>query len=171
MQTLLACKKSVAWIAFAAMLFLLCEASYATNWLAKGEVQFKKSSLIIKKPSGQDHKFEVELAISEEQHDRGLMFRRQVASGTGMLFIFKPPKKVTMWMKDTYVPLDMVFIREDGIITKIIENTVPMDLTPLSSDQPVAGVIEMTGGETARRGINVGDLVINKHFSPEKADD
>jgi len=151
-----------------ALLFFCQQASAASGWLAKNEVQFKKSNLVIKTMTGHEHNFVVEVALTEEQHDRGLMFRREVPSGTGMLFVFNPSRPVAMWMKNTYVPLDMLFVREDGAIIKIIEKTVPMDLTALNSDSPVAGVIEMKGGEAVRLGINIGDLVMYERFMPPK---
>ncbi len=87
------------------------------------------------------------------------MFRRSMPSDAGMLFIWPADQIVMMWMKNTYVALDMLYVRHDGTIAKIITNAVPLDLTPLSSDEPVRAVIELNAGEATRRGLKPGDKV------------
>ncbi|MGE4350896.1 MAG: DUF192 domain-containing protein [Bdellovibrionales bacterium] len=103
--------------------------------------------------------FEVELARTPEQQKQGLMFRDKVPTGTGMFFSFPSPKPVTFWMKNTRVPLDMLFVASDGIINQISANAKPYDLTPLSSRKPVTGVLEIGGGEAKRLGIVIGDRI------------
>lgn len=102
---------------------------------------------------------ELEVATNAEEQALGLMFRDEVPEGTGMLFVSVPARKVTFWMKNTKVSLDMIFVRMDGQIVKIHPNAKPYDLTPISSDVPVTGVIEIAGGEAERLGIKVGDYV------------
>ena len=103
--------------------------------------------------------FDVELPKTRDQEIIGLMFRTEVPVGTGMLFPVSPPMPVAFWMKNTLVPLDMIFIREDGTIANIAHKTKPRDLTPVPSEGPVAYVLEIKGGEAARLGIKAGDKV------------
>jgi hypothetical protein len=110
------------------------------------------------------HVFEVELAISEEERAKGLMFRQTLPEGTGMLFDFKTDQLVAMWMRNTYVPLDMIFIRADGTIAHIAENTVPLSEAIVSSRVPVRGVLEVVAGTARRLGIRPGDKVAHRWF-------
>ena len=111
------------------------------------------------------HVFDVELAISDEERSKGLMFRQTVPEGTGMLFDFKADQIVTMWMRNTHVPLDMIFIRSDGTIAHIAENTVPLSEAIVSSRFPVRGVLEVVAGTTRRLGIRPGDKVSHRWFA------
>lgn len=103
--------------------------------------------------------FRVELARTEEEQARGLMFRTEMAADRGMLFPFDPPRPASFWMKNTLIPLDMLFIRADGSIARIAANTVPQSLEPVSVSEPVAAVLEIAGGNAAAQGIRVGDRV------------
>lgn len=94
-----------------------------------------------------------------EERARGLMFRRHLDADSGMLFDFREPLTARMWMKNTYIPLDMLFIREDGEITNIAKDTVPQSTTVLSSAEKVRYVLELNAGTTTRRGIEPGDKV------------
>jgi len=105
------------------------------------------------------HAFVVEIARSQEEQNRGLMFRQSLAPDRGMVFPFDPPRMAGFWMKDTLIPLDMIFIRADGTIANIEENTVPMSLEPVVSAEPVAAVLEIPGGRSAQLGIRAGDKV------------
>ena len=105
------------------------------------------------------HVFQIELAVTDEQRSRGLMFRREVPEGYGMLFDFKNDQEITMWMENTYVSLDMVFIRSDGRIARIAENTEPMSRRLISSGGPVRAVLEVVAGTTRKLGIAAGDRV------------
>lgn len=103
--------------------------------------------------------FLVEMARTASEQERGLMFRTSLAADRGMLFPYSPPSPVSFWMKNTYIPLDMIFIRADGTIARIAENTVPESLDPVSAGEPVAAVLEIAGGNAAAQGIAVGDKV------------
>lgn len=105
------------------------------------------------------HRFTVEVARSEEEQAQGLMFRERLGPFEGMIFPFVPPRPASFWMKNTLIPLDMIFIRADGTIARIAANTVPHSLEPVSSGEPVAAVLEIAGGRAAELGILEGDRV------------
>lgn len=101
----------------------------------------------------------VEVARTEAEQQRGLMYRTSLAPDGGMLFPFRPPRPASFWMKNTFIPLDMIFIRADGSIARIAEETVPQSLDTVSSGEPVAAVLEIAGGRSAALGIAEGDHV------------
>jgi len=103
--------------------------------------------------------FDVWIADNAAREEQGLMFVRDLPATQGMLFPQVKPRKMTMWMKNTYIELDIVFIGEKGAIDKIIEHAKPLDLTTLDSDKPVTAVLELKGGEAARQELKVGDHV------------
>ncbi len=111
---------------------------------------------------GTSHLFTVELATTPREQQVGLMFRHSVAPDGGMLFTWAEPQVSQMWMENTLVPLDMVFIASDGRIDSIAENTVPESLAIVSSSGPVTATLELAAGTTARLGITVGDRVVSK---------
>jgi uncharacterized protein len=108
---------------------------------------------------GRTHRFTVEMARTPEEQSRGLMFRQSLGDDRGMLFPYEPPQQASFWMKNTLIPLDMVFIRADGTIGRIAENTVPMSLDPVPSIDPVSAVLEIRGGRAAELGLKEGDKV------------
>ena len=114
--------------------------------------------LTIQTKSG-PQRFEVEVARNDADRSQGLMYRRSLAADRGMLFDFAHLDTVTMWMKNTYVSLDMVFIRPDGTIARIAENTEPLSTRTISSGEPVLGVLEVAAGTARRLGIKPGDRV------------
>ncbi len=105
------------------------------------------------------HVFSVELAVTDEERERGLMFRRSVPEFYGMLFDFKRDQEVNMWMKNTYVSLDMIFIRSDGRIRSIAENTETLSEKIIPSGGPVRAVLEVAAGTARKLGIEPGDRV------------
>ena len=109
--------------------------------------------------SGKKHRFTVEVARTPEEQAQGLMFRQSLDPDRGMIFPFDPPRDASFWMKNTLIPLDMVFIRADGSIANIAANTVPLSLQPVSSEGEVAAVLEIAGGRSAELGIRPGDKV------------
>ncbi len=106
-----------------------------------------------------DTRLSIELALTSDQQEKGLMHRTDLGPGEGMLFPVLPPRTPSFWMKDTPVPLDLVFIRPDGGVAKVAERARPNDPTPIFADVPVAGVLELRGGEAASLGIGEGDHV------------
>jgi uncharacterized membrane protein (UPF0127 family) len=110
------------------------------------------------------HVFSVEVAVTDEQRARGLMFRRELPEGRGMLFDFKRDQEVSMWMENTYVSLDMIFIRADGRIARIAENTEPMSRKVISSGGAVRAVLEVVAGTAKKLGIVAGDKVAHPMF-------
>jgi uncharacterized membrane protein (UPF0127 family) len=103
--------------------------------------------------------FNVWIADTPSRQEQGLMFVRDLPAGQGMIFPQKKPRQMTMWMKNTYVELDMVFIGEKGAIDQIIARAHPLSLETLSSEKPVSAVLELKGGEAERLGLKVGDRV------------
>ena len=103
------------------------------------------------------HRFTVEVARTFAQQERGLMFRKKVGPSEGMLFPFSPPQTATFWMKNTLIPLDMLFIRADGTIAFVAANTKPMSLDPVTAGEPVVAVLEIAGGRSLQLGIKDGD--------------
>jgi uncharacterized protein len=104
-------------------------------------------------------KLKVEIARTEEEQARGLMFRESLPADGGMIFPMDPPRHASFWMKNTVIPLDMIFIRSDGSIARIEPETTPHSLDPVPSGEPVAAVLELAGGKAASLGINEGDRV------------
>ena len=109
--------------------------------------------------------FSVELATTEEEKTTGLMYRKELADGTGMLFDFSPEQQVSMWMKNTYISLDMIFIRADGRILRIAENTEPLSTRIIASGGLAKGVLEVIAGTAQKYGIAPGDRVANPLFN------
>ena len=105
------------------------------------------------------HRFTVEVASTPREQEHGLMFRKSLAPDGGMLFPMNPPRTASFWMKDTLIPLDMLFIRTDGTIAFIAANTVPYSREPVSAGVPVAAVLELAGGRAAAIGAREGDRV------------
>ena len=104
-------------------------------------------------------KFRVEVASTEAEQARGLMFRDRLAPDAGMIFPMNPPRVASFWMKNTLIPLDMIFVRADGTIARIAAETVPYSLTPVSSGEPVAAVLEIAGGRAGELGISEDDKI------------
>ncbi len=100
------------------------------------------------------HVFTVEVARTPEEQEKGLMFRTSLPEKGGMLFPFAKPRYASFWMKNTLIPLDMVFIRTDGSIDRIAENTIPENLEPVVSGGEVSAVLELAGGTAAKLGID-----------------
>ncbi len=105
-----------------------------------------------------EHRFTVEVAATYEQQVTGMMFRRSIAPDRGMIFPYDPPQAVAFWMKNTLIPLDMIFIRADGKIARVA-TAVPLTLDLVSAGEPVAAVLEIAGGRAAELGVREGDRV------------
>lgn len=143
--------------AFALWLILLPAALWA-------QPSFETSDLTIETANGGRYDFVVEMAITPEQQGRGLMNRAEMAPDAGMLFPFDPPRVASFWMKNTLIPLDMLFIDETGRIVRIAERTTPMSTESVPSGGPVRAVLELNGGVTALLGIAPGDRVVHEIF-------
>ncbi len=130
---------------------------------ASAPVRFETSTLVVVTVRGRSA-FTVELALSEAQRVQGLQGRRRLAADAGMLFDFQGTGPVMMWMKDTYVPLDMLFIDSGGRVVNIAEHTVPLSFTAIRSAGPVRAVLELNAGTAARLGIRPGDRVLHSIF-------
>ena len=120
--------------------------------------------LTIETADGRSLVFAIELAQTPEQQARGLMNRAKLPADAGMLFDFGVDRPVAMWMKNTLIPLDMVFIEADGRIAGIAQRTVPMSLEVISSPGPVRAVLELNGGTAERLNVKTGDRVAHPIF-------
>jgi uncharacterized protein len=129
---------------------------------AKAQLQhFDTAALTIDTGAGPRH-VSIELAMTPLQQEQGLMYRSSLAPDAGMLFVFADPQVAVFWMKNTMIPLDMLFIAADGHVADIHERAVPMSEANIVSKVPVKAVLELNGGTVARLGIKDGDLV---HYS------
>lgn len=141
------------------------------NALRAGEnapvVELPKEELVIKTQDGKEHSFQVEVAITAEEQRRGLMFREQMDEDAGMLFLFGREIPARFWMKNTYIPLDMLFIRADGTIANIHHNATPHSLEGVASAEPVLAVLELNGGISKKLGIQAEDKVVHNAFWEE----
>jgi uncharacterized membrane protein (UPF0127 family) len=124
---------------------------------------FKVESMVIESTSG-PHSFQTEVADTDPARARGLMFRRHLAADHAMLFVWNAPIEAAMWMKNTYIPLDMLFVAGDGRVVYIATNTKPESLDVITAGRPVKAVIEVAGGTAARLGIKPGDRVRHPAF-------
>jgi uncharacterized membrane protein (UPF0127 family) len=111
------------------------------------------------------HSFTVEIADTDATREKGLMFRRSLPEGSGMLFDFHQAQDVGFWMQNTYIPLDMIFIRADGRIHRIAENTEPLSTRTVRAGAPVRAVLEVIGGTARKLGIAPGDRVAHPIFA------
>ena len=111
---------------------------------------------------------QAEIADTDELRERGLMFRHIMPPDHAMLFDFGKPRPAAMWMKNTYMSLDMIFVREDGTIAAIAENTVPKSLDTISVQEPVGGVIELAAGTVKKLGIHQNDKVFHRIFKTKE---
>ena len=115
------------------------------------------------------HVIDVEITESPEEKAQGLMFRTRLSDKSGMLFFYETPQEVTMWMRNTYIALDMVFIRADGVVHRIEARTVPLSEDIITSRGDVTACLELAGGAAARLGLKPGDRIEHRYFQPGKA--
>lgn len=138
------------------LLLILCLFLPAPAWAATETLRFQ----------GLEHVVKAELALTQEEQSRGLMYRRQLGGDEGMLFLFPAPRRISMWMKNTLIPLDIVFIDESGTVVNIKENALPGSLEKISSGQPVLAVLEIPGGSAHKKNIIVGTKILSHYFQP-----
>jgi uncharacterized protein len=135
--------------------------------LAPAGAKMRRETLTLKTAAA-EHVIDIEIAETMEEKSLGLMFRTNIPENTGMLFPYGAPQDITMWMKNTYVSLDMVFIRADGIVHRIAARTEPLSESVISSEGDVSAVLELGAGAAERLGLKAGDLVRHKIFKTAK---
>ena len=154
-----------AWRNRVAIAFVVALAFAAAATFVKPAFADALESLSISTQTG-DHAFSVEIAATPERRERGLMDRRFMPMDRGMLFEFERDGPVAFWMKNTDIPLDMVFIARNGKVTRIVDRAEPFSETPIPSGGPCAAVLELNGGVAAQIGLRTGDLVRHSFFKP-----
>lgn len=150
-------------LAVAALLLPLAATAQAPNPTGP-QPELPKEKLVIVGQDGKDHTFNVEMATTPEQQMVGEMFRTSIPEDGGMLFDWRRSEPSQMWMRNTLVSLDMVFINSDGTIHSIAENTTPRSLAVIDSRGPVRSTLEVNAGTTAKLNIRVGDVVKQRIF-------
>lgn len=154
-------RRSLLWLPLLALPY----AALAQTGVPTGpQPELPKEKLVIVTRDGKDHVFNVEMALTPEQQTTGEMFRTSIPNDGGMLFDWGQPESSQMWMKNTLVSLDMVFINQDGTIRSIAENTTPRSLAVIDAGGPVRATLELKAGTTATLGIRVGDKVKQRIF-------
>lgn len=126
---------------------------------------FPRSTLQIATSDARLHSFRVWIADTEPRRARGLMFVKQLDADAGMLFVYPESQPIAMWMKNTYLPLDMLFVAADGRIVKVVERTTPQSLDTIESGQEVRGVIELNAGTASKLHLRAGSIVIHPAFA------
>jgi uncharacterized membrane protein (UPF0127 family) len=150
----------------------------ASAWLMAAHAQIGPLQDLDTFPSGEltitdgkklKYTFRVWLADTPQRQAQGLMFVRSLPDLRGMLFTYEQPKTISMWMKNTYIPLDMVFIDAHGRIQQVVEQTTPHSLDLIRSDEPATAVLEIAGGEAHRLGIRAGQQVRHPAFAGHRS--
>ncbi len=126
--------------------------------------QVMENDVYIKTEDGSIHRFDVELAVRGDEQEKGLMFRNSMPEDHGMLFVFRMIQQRSFWMKNTLIPLDIIFLEPDGRIQHIHHSATPQDLSFITSGQPCKAVLELNGGTADKLGIQVGDKVFHSAF-------
>ena len=139
-----------------------CSPQSTANNSVSGDISeaFTQDKLTIINDEGDRHEFDIYLALTPEQQRRGLMFVRQMPLNNGMLFVYESSELHSMWMKNTYISLDIVFARADGTVASVIRNTEPLSLRPLASKEPVKYVLELNAGAARRFKIGAGSRLV-----------
>ncbi len=144
-------------VGVAALWFGLTAQSYGPTDL---DESFDRAVIVVSASSGNCYRISVWVASERAQQTRGLMFVRDLPEQHGMIFLYPQPGRRSMWMKNTYIPLDILFIRASGRITNIARHTEPLSLSSISSSEPVNYVLELNAGAAERLGIEAGDTVL-----------
>ncbi len=153
------------WLSRVAIAFAAALAWAAAATLVKPAFADPLEALTISTQTG-DHAFSVEVAATPATREHGLMNRRFMPMDRGMLFEFERDGPIAFWMKNTYIPLDMVFIARNGVVTRIVDRAEPFSETPIPSGGPCAAVLELNGGVAAEIGLKTGDMVRDPFFKP-----
>ncbi|PPR79572.1 MAG: hypothetical protein CFH01_00318 [Alphaproteobacteria bacterium MarineAlpha2_Bin1] len=141
--------------------------SYSQELEKQDTIYFNKSMVFIFNENNKIAEFTIELVNTKEKRERGLMYRKALNKNAGMLFDFKNSKKVSFWMKNTYIPLDIIFIDRRGYIVKTHENAVPHSIKSIDSEFLVRYVLEINAGLIDKFNINIGDKVVYKIFDED----
>lgn len=144
----------IATLAFVSFAACSAPAETSTAGVSSLDGDFDRETLLIESDDGVRHEIDVYLAVNPDQQRRGLMFVRKMPPNVGMLFVYEDSAMHSMWMKNTYIPLDMVFARADGTVSSVIHDTQPLSLTSQGSIEPVTYVLELNAGTTRR--LNIG---------------
>lgn len=145
------------WALLATVGLLSCFSAVAQDDL---DSIFDREVLIIEASAHACYRFDIYLAVTDRQRSQGLMFVRKLPANTGMLFVYDPADFISMWMKNTYIPLDMIFARNDGTISSIARNTEPLSLRSVASIEPVTYVLELNAGITEKLFIDTDSRLI-----------
>jgi uncharacterized protein len=152
-----------------ALNFTVAPASFAAEPVAPPNLEplsnFPQTTLSILTPDARQHAFQIWVADSPARREQGLMFVKGLPDSTGMLFVFDRPQRIQMWMKNTLISLDMVFIDANGRIDNIAINAKPLSLKIIDSRNAILGVLELAGGSTEKLGIHAGDIVQHPFFA------
>jgi len=132
--------------------------------IARADADHKYEPLVIQTADGKRVEYEVEIADTIESRRTGLMYRKEMQSNRGMLLDFGRPEKVAIWMKNTYLPLDIIYIDANGNITRIVPDAVPLSTTTMPSETRVRAVLELNAGQAAYHDFEVGDHVMHRAF-------
>lgn len=147
----------------ALLLFALLSVASVSGGEADAKMRVDRLWLVTR--SGHETPVDIEVAEAPEDKQLGLMFRTDLPDGKGMLFPYEAPREISMWMRNTYIPLDMVFIKADGTVHRIEANAEPLSERIISSNGPVVAVLELAGGAAARLGLKPGDRVRHPLFA------
>ena len=147
---------------------LITSAAVLALSLGKGHAQCQNDFIDVRGDFG-SVRFSIEIVDTVEERAVGLMHRESLPQNSGMLFVYDRPQRTAFWMKNTLIPLDMLFMGSDGTITHIHENAIPGDLTPISGNDQVLAVLEINGGLSAKYGISVGSYMRHEIFDQDKA--
>ena len=161
--------KSLRAIGILALLAAPLVGAPAKEWSPREPLNPKNAQSLPESPliisgAGAPHRFTVELADDDTERGTGLMHRGKMEADHGMLFDFMKPRRVSFWMRNTFIPLDMLFLKSDGEIVSIIENVQPHSEDPVGPDRPVRAVLELNAGIVDKLGIKVGDKVQHTAF-------
>ncbi|MFL6576058.1 MAG: DUF192 domain-containing protein [Povalibacter sp.] len=150
--------------AFVFLFFVACAWADQAGDAQALDRMFPRSTMQIATSDARLHPFQIWVADSEPRRARGLMFVRDLAENHGMLFIYPESQPISMWMKNTYIPLDMLFVDASGHVVKVVENTTPQSLDTIDSGGSVRGVIELNAGVSSKLHLRAGSLVIHPAF-------
>jgi uncharacterized membrane protein (UPF0127 family) len=153
--------------AFAVALMTVCSLASAQNKPIEPLDKFPRSQLQIATPDARVHTFNVWIAADAPHREQGLMFIKSLPDDAGMLFLYPVPQPIAMWMKNTFIALDMVFIRADGRVARVTANTKPHSLTNIDSGEDVLGVLELNAGTAAKMNIRAGAAVMHPAFGQQ----